>query len=357
MLQALAVKENDMRQSAFDRHFARLSLADLPTPVVQRRLTLAGHGADTAIKCDDVSAKTYGGNKVRKLEFLLAEATEHNAQRVATFGTVGSHHALATAIYAHQVGLSCTCFLSHQSKYPGIGDALRVHQSIGTDIVKFGGRATDIDAIQREHLSNERSIVVPVGGSSALGTLGYVNAGLELATQIDNGETEKPARIYVALGTAGTVAGLALGLVLAGCDAEIHAVAVSVETFSGEHIVRQVLDATVALLREADAQIPRDLAGRVAIVRRDGFLGPGYGRIDATTERAIGTAREQLGLALDRTYTGKTFAALLSDLEAGYAGPVLFWNTCNSRPLNVDRQVAPDPTRIPDEFIRYFDDT
>lgn len=333
-----------------------LPLADLPTPIDAGALRLANREVPIAIKHDDVTAKNYGGNKVRKLEYLLQEAREHSADRVATFGTVASHHALATAIFAAQTGFACTCFLSHQSKYPGVGDALRVHQAIGTDIVRFGGRDTDVEKAKREHLAGSRSFIVPMGGSSPRGTLGYVNAGLELAAQIESGGTEAPDRIYIALGTVGSASGLALGLALAASDVEVHAVAVSADEYSGDHLVQRMLADTTALMHSADSSVPADLAERTRLVRREGYLGPGYGKMDETTERAIIIAQEQLGMRLERTYTGKTMAALLSDLESGYDGRVLFWNTYNSRPLNIDRNAAPDFTRVPEEFARYFDD-
>ena len=333
-----------------------MSLAELPTPVDAHSLRVANRDVGLAVKRDDITAQRYGGNKVRKLEYLLQEARQQQADRVATFGTVASHHALATAIFAKHAGFACTCFLSHQSKYPGVGDALRVHQAIGTDIVRFGGRDADVEQAKREHLSGSTAYIVPMGGSSPLGSLGYVNAGLEFAAQVESGETARPDRIYIALGTVGSAAGLALGLALAGVRSEIHAVAVSAAAYSGEPLLRRMIVDTAKLMRSAGASIPDDIDARANIVRRDGYLGPGYGKTDETTEQAIGMARDRLGLQLEHTYTGKAMAAMIGDLESGYDGRVLFWNTYNSRPLNVDRSVSPDFTRVPEAFARYFDD-
>ena len=352
----MAVNDLSRRYPELGRRLPYLPLADLPTPVDRAALSLAQRDIPLAIKRDDITASRYGGNKVRKLEYLLQEARDQGAERVATFGTVASHHALATAIFAAKTGFACTCFLSHQSKYPGVGDALRVHQSIGTDIVRFGGRDTDVEKAQRDHLAGSKAFIVPMGGSSPRGTLGYVNAGLELAAQIEAGEAEHPERIYIALGTVGTAAGLALGLALAELDTEINAVAVSADEYSGEHLLRRMIADTAALMHAADASMADDVAERVNVVRRDSFFGPGYGKTDETTERAIGIAREQLGLRLEHTYTGKAMACMISDLEAGYDGRVLFWNTYNSRPLGIDRRAPPDLARMPEEFARYFDD-
>ncbi len=107
-----------------------LPLADLPTPVSSSRWTSGSRRREFTIKHDDVTGIEFGGNKLRKLEYILHQARTKNAKRVATFGTVGSNHAIATAFYAQRVGLECTCFLSHQSLKPGLGNALRFHQQL-----------------------------------------------------------------------------------------------------------------------------------------------------------------------------------------------------------------------------------
>ena len=325
-----------------------LSLANLPTPVsVHRTLT---------IKRDDVTADDYGGNKVRKLEYLLQQAVDKKASRIATFGTVGSHHAVATALYARHAGFDCTCFLSHQSMQPGLGDALRFHQANGTEVIRYGGARAKRIRTLRDHLQGRHAWAVPIGGSSWVGTLGYVNAGLELAAQIDAGELQQPERIYVALGTMGTVAGLALGFALAGLDIEIHAIRVTIEQVANEAALQRLMRKTARMMRASDPTIASDIADRSHIVMRHGFLGAGYGHSTADAERAIDLARAEFGLTLDMTYTAKAMAAVLQDLDGGYDRPALFWHTFSSQPLSVDHEIEPDYSQIPDEFARYFDD-
>jgi len=331
-----------------------LPLADLPTPVSSVRVTSGSMHREIAIKHDDITGIEFGGNKLRKLEYILQQARMKGAQRVATFGTVGSNHAIATAFYSRRVGFECTCFLSHQSPKPGLGNALRFHQQHGTEIVRFGGRRSERISTLRKFLHGRRTWVVPLGGSSWRGSVGYVNAGLELAAQIKAGELPCPRRIYIAVGTMGSAAGLALGLSLAGLDIQTQAIRVTHEQYANDTDLRRLMSKTVAMMHAIDPAIPADLETRANIVWRDEFFGGAYGRTTDATERAIAVARDDFGLSLESTYSGKAMAGLLHDIGEGFDEPVLFWNTYNSRPLTIDQTLAPDFERVPKEFARYF---
>jgi len=332
-----------------------LALGDLPTPVSIETLSLASTSHDIAIKHDNLTGSRYGGNKVRKLEYILSRARSRGAERVATFGTVGSNHAVATALYASSAGFACTCFLSHQALRPGLGTALRFHQQHGTEIVRFGGSRRDRVSTLRKHLCGRRAWVIPLGGSSWLGSIGFVNAGLELAAQIRASDIPTPARIYVALGTMGTAVGLSLGLALARLDIEVQAIRVTERQYANAAGAVHLANKTATLLRHYDPSIPADLSARTRLVCRNEFFGDGYGCSNDATEAAITIAGEQLGLKLESTYSGKTMAAVLHDLRAGFSAPVLFWNTYNSQPLEVDTHLVPDFDVMPREFSRYFD--
>ena len=159
-------------------------IADLPTPLREYMLGSGAGAQAVLVKRDDLSGKLYGGNKVRKLEYLLQRAKQRGAKRVATFGTVASNHALATALYASELQLECTCLLSHQSKTPNAPLALNLHLQNQTEIVEFGGPRSQRIATMRRYLQGRHSWVIPAGGSSWLGVIGFVNAALELAEQI-----------------------------------------------------------------------------------------------------------------------------------------------------------------------------
>jgi len=335
----------------------RTALADLPTPIGERDLSTAGGSRPISIKYDNLTSRYYGGNKLRKLEYLLRRATDRGARRIATFGTVASHHVLATALYARQLGLACTCLLSHQPRTPAAAGALKQLLRCGSELVCYRGDRAARVAIMRRSVQGRDTWVIPLGGSSWLGAVGYVNAGLELAAQIDAGHAAPPARIYIAAGTMGSAGGLALGLALAGVDCEVQAVRVSPSSIMNSGRLSRLMRKTAVLLNRLEPRIPADLAERSRIVVRHEFFGDGYAKSTPATDAAIVTAREQLGLDLETTYTGKAMAALVHDAgDAQFSKQALmFWNTYNSNPLPRVDESALDMSRLPKEFLRYFD--
>ena len=327
-------------------------IAELPTPLERVTADYDGRRLDLLLKRDDVSAAAYGGNKVRKLEFLLADARGAGADTLATFGTVASNHALATALYARRAGLRCICFLSHQRRTRLADVALRQHVALGTEIVVYAGDTDSRRRIVDTTLANRNVAVIPAGGSSWLGTLGYVSAGLELHEQLAARQLPEPARIYIANGTMGSVAGLALGLALARRECRIAAIRVTPAFIANPAGLDALVAGTVTAMRERDPAVPADLAKRVRIDFRDEFFGSGYAHSNPATEAAIEFARSKLGLQLEATYTGKAMAALLADSGADARGAtLLFWNTFNSRPLSPPEIDARD---LPREFRNYL---
>jgi D-cysteine desulfhydrase len=350
---------SDELASAWPRLAARLprlTLGQLPTPVSAAALRSAAGSREILIKHDDVTGELYGGNKVRKLEYLLGRALDRGAERVATFGTVASNHALATALYARSLGLGATCLLYHQPRTPGCARALNMHLANGSTLVPIGGERAEQVATMRAHLRGRRCWVIPMGGSSWLGTLGFVSAGLELAAQVRRGEIPAPDSLYVANGTMGTAAGLALGLALAGLGTEVQAIRVTAEFVANRTAMRRLMQKTAALMHHVDPGVPGDLADRARYRFRDEFFAGGYAQSNAATDAAVARARDELGLRLESTYTGKAMAALLSDLHSGRLDgrSVLFWNTYNSRPLPAPPDAAPDTPALPKAFRRYF---
>ena len=334
----------------------KVAIADLPTPVSTVHFKTPKGSRTFSVKHDNVSNAYYGGNKIRKLEYILQRAQERGARRIATFGAVGSNHALATAIFATRLGFECTCFLRHQKRTPNIPRTLNMHRRIGTEIVRYGGNVDPL-ATFRHYLQGRRSWVIPLGGSSWLGAVGFVNAGLELAGEIAAGEIALPDRIYIATGTMGSSAGLALGLALAELPIELHAIRVVDDFVANPRLFKRLLRKTAAMLHRLDPSIPLDLADRARICWRDDFLAGGYAVADSVTKNAVKVADDELGLSLETTYTGKAMAALLHDqLAREYAGEsYLFWNTYNSRPLPVTGNRPRSAGNIPQEFMRYFD--
>ena len=336
----------------------KVQLADLPTPLEQHSIVTQAGPRSILVKRDDLSSTSYGGNKIRKLEYLLRRAADRNAARVATFGSAGSNHALATAIHARNAGLECTCFLAHQAKTPKIPYTLNMHRRLGTEIVRYGG---DVDALPlfRKYLQHRRAWVIPLGGSSWLGAVGFVNAGLELASQVAKAGLSCPQRIYIANGTTGSVVGLLLGLAAAELPTEVHAVHVVDSVISTPNSLDRLLRKTACLLNRYDPAFDVGIADRVHLRWRDEFLAGGYAKFNEATEQAVRIADRNTDLSLETTYTGKAMAALVHDLQLPeYEGQnYLFWNTYNSNPLPVTADKPDSPGNIPLEFYdRYYCD-
>lgn len=339
------------------RRLAKTSLADLPTRTANYSVTIGDRQYPIAVKHDEETSAVYGGNKIRKLEYLLRRAEERRATRVATFGAVASNHALATALHASRLGFECTCLLSHQHRTANAARVLNMHLECGTQIVRYGGERRQRVATMRRYLQGRNAWVIPIGGSSWLGVVGFVNAGLELAAQVATGTLPPPDRVYVANGTMATVAGLALGIATAGLSTEVHAVRVTHTQVASPAALRRLMSKTVTLLHRLDAAVPLDLVDKARIAFRDEFFGDGYAHPTPAGEAAMRVAAEQLGITLDSTYTAKAMAALLHDLaQPEHAGlSMLFWNTYSGKPLPVTANAPDDASRLPREFLRYFD--
>lgn len=334
---------------------ARVPLATLPTPVREIRYARPGRTRSLWIKSDNLTGEPYGGNKVRKLEYLFRPPVVKRRRRIATFGAVGSHHALATALYSRQLGFACTCFLSHQTRTTSVPATLNMHLRIGTELVPFGGSCEDRVATLRRYLWDRNAWVIPAGGSSWLGAVGFVNAGLEVADQIARGDLPVPHRLYVASGTMSTAAGLALGLALANLPVTVHAVRVSHTSIANEAVLARLMHKTTMMLNRIDPSFPANLADRARVVLRHEYFGRGYAHSNAATDAALATAAEQFDLTLESTYTGKAMAALLDDVDADRRDePVLFWNTYHSAPLDVAADRPLDAEKLPQEFLGYF---
>lgn len=312
----------------------RLRLGCWPTRVHHLPALSRESGGELWIKREDESAPRLGGNKVRKLELLLAAALETGATTVLTAGAVGSHHVATTAWYARQVGLACHALGFPQALTLERRRWLELTWRLGATLQPCGDRLGLALALPAARLRlGRRGYLVGPGGSSPLGTLGYVAAGLELGAQVAAGLLPEPATIVVALGSGGTLAGLAIGTALAGLGSHLVGVRVVERPLCNETLTQTLIERTRLLLARLGRPAPRVPSLRI----EHGQAGPGYGSPTAAGLRACRLARDHEGLRLEPTYTGKALAALLEGTTASQAelrrGPVLFVNTHNSRCL------------------------
>jgi 1-aminocyclopropane-1-carboxylate deaminase/D-cysteine desulfhydrase-like pyridoxal-dependent ACC family enzyme len=335
------------RAPALRRALPWTPLGSYPTPLETREVD----GRLLLAKRDDLCAAGYAGNKVRKLEFLLAEAQSRGARRVITAGATGSHHALATAWHARRLGMAASLVLFPQRLTPHVRDVLLMQAGTGAEL-RWVRRMEALPLAlwwARQVHRRGGAIIIPPGGSSATGALGYVNAGLELAEQLHGAAGPRPDRIHVAAGTLGTVAGLAVGLAWAGLQLPIIATRITATVVTNERVLRRLVDATLSRLRAAGAgDVPAaDAALRLVQLRHD-QIGTGYGHATPAGEHAA-AAFAEAGLQLDSTYTAKAAAGLLATrLDDGVP---LFWHTLSA--------VEPSELRdagaavLPPPFARY----
>ena len=283
------------------------------------------------VKRDDRSSDWYGGNKVRKLEYLLADAQAVGAGRVITTGVVGSHHCLATAVHGRRIGLPVTLVVFPQPETPHALEIAALNEAWADEVRRCGSFATQpfAEAAVRWRHRADRPYVIPGGGSNALGALGYVAGALELAEQVEAGVLPRPDTITVAAGTLGTLAGLALGAAMTGLTDRLYGVRIVPTAVANELVLGRLVEGAAATLAEAGVRVPdpRLALSRVELV--GDWIGRGYGHPTEWGARATewSAGRE---LELDPSYTAKTVAALLDRLERGGSGVHLYWHTLSS---------------------------
>ena len=316
-------------------------LAELPTPVVAIPSLSARSGAEIWVKRDDLSGREYGGNKVRKLEYIFGEAIARESDTIITCGAAGSHHALATARFAEALGLKLHVVSFPQLWSTHAEEQLRALLSAGGQVHPVRSGALTIPTMQglaaRLRLKRRRPYVVAPGGSSVPGVIGHVEAGLELARQIEAGVVPEPDAIFLAFGTGGTLAGLAIGLAASGITTKLVGVRVVPRVVANAGRVRSLISRTVQHLRSLDKRFPDVSATARTLIEIDGAeLGAGYGAPTAAASNATRLAREHGELVLDQTYTSKAFASLLRQASAERAGQtLLFVHTLSSAKENL----------------------
>lgn len=339
-----------------------VQLAQLPTPIhrCQNLESVLGHRS-IFIKRDDLTGSIglYGGNKVRKLEFLLGEALQRKAKKVITFGCVGSNHAVATACYAKQLGLDCLLMMKHQPNSPVVKQNLLLDNYFHATFALFADSEARNSALDVVMGSEQDLYFIPTGGSVPLGALGYVNAAFELKNQIQQGVIPEPNVVYVPIGSCGTTAGLLLGFVLADIHAKIVAVAVEPEVEADEFAqgVKELFFETNKLLHSITSSIPiSEFPHELLFINKE-FCGTEYGLWLASGNEAMQLMRAQEMITLEGTYSAKALAALIADIQKGVRKNnevILLWNTyCGLDFSCITDQI--DYRVLPQELHEYFE--
>jgi 1-aminocyclopropane-1-carboxylate deaminase/D-cysteine desulfhydrase-like pyridoxal-dependent ACC family enzyme len=346
-----------------------ISLGEFPTPV--QKLEQLGMELDVGqlyIKRDDMTGKLYGGNKPRKLEFILGKALRSGAKQVMTFGGAGSNHALATAIYAKQLGLKSISMLMPQPNARYVRRNLLMSYYSGAELHSCGAQLESARNMPLVYLATIYQLfkhrlkegafpqIIPPGGSSPLGVIGFVNAALELHNQISDGEMLEPVYVYIPCGTMGTAAGLIIGLRAAKLESHVVCVRVTSEKYVNTRAMLKLITNTNALLHSRDASFPTFEFSEADIDIRHEYFGRQYALFTEEGMTAVSLMKDLEGIKLEGTYTGKTLAALIDDAKSGKLenSTVLFWNTLNSRDFS-EAISNLDYRDLPSFFHRYFE--
>lgn len=322
----------------------RVNLAHLPTPFEYLpRLSQALGGPDIYVKRDDCTGLATGGNKTRKLEFVMADARANGATHVVTQGAVQSNHARQTAAAACKMGMKSTLLFEHRVANPS-EDYLRSGNLLfdrlyGAEILNFekgadmnAGMAKVSEALRKR---GETPYIIPGGASTPTGALGYVDCAREILLQADELNLQVD-QIVLATGSAGTQAGLLTGLRVAGSDIPVLGIGVNAPRDVQEERVFRLAEQTADLIEHTGAVTRGD------VVANCDFIGDGYGVPTAQMVDAVLMLARLEGLLFDPVYSGKGLAGLISLIRSGYFSgckTIVFVHTGGSAGLFAYREV------------------
>jgi len=306
-----------------------------PSPVRLLPELAPGPGPEVWLKDDGAYGAPHGGNKVRKLEWILPDVEARGRRTIVTVGGLATNHGLATAVWGRRRGLSTALALVDQPFDDHVRDQLERIRRSGARVYRTRGTYRTYLAapwILLRHSDLRRGRLpyfLTVGGSSPLGCLGYVEAALELADQVARGELPEPSHVVVALGSGGTAAGLAAGLRLAGLRTRVAGVIVNDRTPVDPRTVARLATRALVLMRSRGADVAVEAIAPGDLDCERDWLGAGYGHRTPAAEHVREVAWRRESLQLDPVYTAKAVAGLLELRERGAfgGGPVLYWHT------------------------------
>jgi len=307
----------------------RQTLGFFPTPLIELpRLSKTLGGPKILMKRDDLTGLALGGNKTRKLEFILGEALTQGADCIITAGAAQSNHCRQTAAAGAQLGLECHLVLGGEAPAETQGNLL-LDELFGAHIHWSGEhrKGEDIPELSAQLKAiGKKPFMVPYGGSNELGAAAFVEALCELKKQLDE-QNQSLGHIVFASSSGGTQAGLMLAKKLLNWDVELLGIKIDKQEFEGQNFEQSVLE----LARSTAKLLGVDTEFSLADVQLDaGYLGEGYGVVGEVEREAIRLTAQQEGILLDPVYTGRAMAGLIGMVRKGRIGvdkPVLFWHT------------------------------
>ena len=309
----------------------RLPIAHLPTPLEPLPRLSTELGPRIFIKRDDQTGLAGGGNKTRKLEFLVADALEKKADTLITVGAPQSNHARQTAAAAAKFGLRCILVLRGNAPPVTTGNLLLDHL-LGAQVIWSGKRSREEvmeEVAEEEKAAGRHPYPVPLGGSTPLGAAAYALAMVELKEQIDamRGQGEFQTRfdrIIFASSSGGTQAGLVVGAGMTGFRGEVSGISVDEDLETLRSTVARIATETATLLGQPRAYSPQDISANTD------YLGAGYAIMGKPEREAIELFAQTEGILVDPVYTGRAAAGMIDLIRRGVIGKqetILFWHT------------------------------
>ena len=301
--------------------FPRLHFAHLPTPLEpMERISGVLGGPNLWIKRDDCTGLSAGGNKTRKLEFLMADAVEHKADTIITQGATQSNHARQTTAIAAKLEMECHVLLEDRTGYE---DQAYVYNGNVLLDQLHGARIsghpadTDMNAAMEELAQQLRDdgkspYIIPGGGSNEIGALGYVNAAIELTTQA-NDRSLRIDHLVHATGSSGTQAGLVLGMEAMNTGIPVYGVGVRAPKQKQEEMVYGLAQRTAEYMG-----LSPDVVAREKVVANSDYVGDGYGLPTDAMVEAVKMMAQYEGILLDPVYSGKGFSGLIDLIRKGH---------------------------------------
>ncbi len=326
--------------------FPRVSLCHRPTPLeAMPRLNDVLGGPNFWIKRDDCTGLASGGNKTRKLEFLIGDAIAQGADIVVTQGAVQSNHVRQTAAAACRYGLDCHGLLERRvtktgNDYEHTGNVFLDHLFGATLEFRPPGLNMNEEAqtaAEKLRQQGRRPYVIPGGGSNEIGALGYAECAEELVAQA-NDQNIKIDWLVMGTGSTGTQAGLLAGLHVIGSDIPVMGVSVRQKQEIQIKAVHALAEKTVKKLNGGNIPVSK-------VIVEDGYVGEGYGVPAQSTLEAIKLAARQEGILLDPVYSGKGFAGMIGLTRSGFFGAndnIVFLHTGGSAALFAYEDVLSD---------------
>jgi 1-aminocyclopropane-1-carboxylate deaminase/D-cysteine desulfhydrase-like pyridoxal-dependent ACC family enzyme len=317
---------------ALRRRVPFVPLADLPTPLERMERLSAEVGADLWVKRDGLTHAVYGGNKIRKFEFIFGDVLRKRARAVLTGGGLGSHHTLATAVIARQFGLRPVCSYYCQPISEEVQHHLRLSPPLGIEAHFCGdyvGLALSFVGQYVRWLARTGRLpyFIYPGAPGTLGVLGYVNAAFEIKAQLEQRGESDPDVVFVAVGSCGTFAGLLLGARLAGLESRVVGVRVIEKDVANQLKIARMVNKAARYLRQRAPSVPPVRIGPEEVDLLDGYLGDGYAHPTGEAVEAVERVGRAEGLPLETTYTGKAMAALLDHARRHPGAQLLFVDT------------------------------